>query len=118
MKSFDRILKTLQHRLGLEPSSHELHHLPRLRSRLDVGDNSQDLLPLAHRHLQEQAGVAGKGFGYSSSAADIDEDGKPELAIGCYDCHDGPTDDDPNFNQPPTVQGTSASTPAGVPVVV
>ncbi len=38
--------------------------------------------------------------------------------IGCYDCHDGPNDDDHNYNTPPTVQDETASTPAGIPVTV
>ncbi|HGY89973.1 MAG TPA: hypothetical protein ENK43_02240 [Planctomycetes bacterium] len=38
--------------------------------------------------------------------------------VGCYACHDGPTDDDNNNNTPPVVQNLSASTAGTTPVTV
>ena len=38
--------------------------------------------------------------------------------IGCYNCHDGPDDDDPYNNRAPVVQGANVQTPNDVPLVV
>jgi len=40
------------------------------------------------------------------------------FTIGCYTCHNGPSDDHANPNRAPVVQNLSASTPAGIPVAV
>jgi hypothetical protein len=42
----------------------------------------------------------------------------PGFQIGCYTCHLGPHEDDPNPNRAAVVTGASLSTPAGVPVSV
>lgn len=36
--------------------------------------------------------------------------------VGCYDCHQGPSNENPNPNHAPVVQNAQATTPAGVPV--
>ncbi|MFT7074360.1 MAG: hypothetical protein ACJA0P_000359 [Planctomycetota bacterium] len=38
--------------------------------------------------------------------------------VGCYTCPDGPTDDDANSNQPPTVAHLSRSTPSDTPLAI
>jgi hypothetical protein len=40
------------------------------------------------------------------------------FTIGCYTCHNGPSDDHANPNRAPGVLNLSASTPAGTPVAV
>lgn len=42
----------------------------------------------------------------------------PGFQIGCYTCHRGPHDDDPNPNRAAIVTGASVATPAGVPIDV
>lgn len=38
--------------------------------------------------------------------------------VGCYACHDGPTDDDPNNNQPPVVASLARATPSDTPLPI
>ena len=40
------------------------------------------------------------------------------FTVGCYTCHNGPSNSEPNPNRAPVVQNISAGTPAGAPVPI
>ena len=81
----------------------------------------RDTTPCQDCHGTDYSGTV-LSLSQADWTADLDSLGQQEIwrgfRIGCYNCHDGPNDDDPNPNRPAVVADDSLTVSSGQPAAI